>query len=172
MVSRNPPPPPVPLPGPSDGRQKFFEQLRKGLIGLGALIFLGFLFYFGNWFFEYQMGEAEWKAFSKANFFLVFGLPLAMAATFGLLVFFDVTTPGPLEVKIWALDLKGPAGPIILWVIVSLSVVLAIATLRSKEPEGVQKQSAQPHHSALTLQLHAQPGVAWPIQVSFHQATY
>jgi hypothetical protein len=105
------------------------EQIWNIAIGVGAVIFVLILGYFVTLFLQTQMG-ADWKPFVKANFSLIFGVPLASVAAFGLVVFFHVITPGPIEMKALGFELKGPAGQLLMWVVVFLSFILAIKLLR------------------------------------------
>src|SRR5713101_1406673 len=103
--------------------QTLLERLQNGSIGVGAVIFVLILSYIATLFLKEQMG-GEWKEFLKANYVFMFGIPFAATAAFGLVVFFGVTSPDPIELNIWGLVLKGPAGPLLMWVVVFLSLVL------------------------------------------------
>jgi hypothetical protein len=106
------------------------QQIWNIAIGVGAVIFVLILGYFVTSFLQTQMG-ADWTPFVKANFSLIFGVPLASVAAFGLVVFFHEITPGPVEMKALGFELKGPAGQLLMWVVVFLSLVLAIKLLRA-----------------------------------------
>src|SRR5210317_186871 len=42
------------------------------------------------------------------------------------------TSQGPIEISLWGLVLKGPAGPLMMWVVVFLAIVLGIKALWNK----------------------------------------
>lgn len=107
------------------------EQLWKIEVGIGAVLFTLVLVSIGTYFFKQQVKE-DWKQFLLKNYALFFGAPMASVAAFGLVVFFGVTTAGPIEVNLWGLQLKGPAGPLLMWVITFLSFCLAIRMLKKE----------------------------------------
>ncbi len=72
-------------------------------------------------------GAEIWKAHVLKNFEMISGLPMAAALAFGIVVIFQNNTKGPVSVKVVGLELKGPAGPILLWAICFLVIVTGIA---------------------------------------------
>src|SRR5262249_55792658 len=62
------------------------------------------------------------------EFNVLIGVPASGTAAL-LLVIFLRTTDGPIEIELLGFKFKGASGPIILWVLVFLSIVLAIKTL-------------------------------------------
>jgi amino acid transporter len=111
--------------------QTLLAQLPNGSIAVGAVLFNFVFICIAIWFFRKQMGE-EWKQFLKDNYVIIFGIPFAATAAFGLVIFFGVTTPGPIDLDIWSLKLNGPAGPLTMWVVVFLSLVLGIWVIRPR----------------------------------------
>jgi hypothetical protein len=59
------------------------------------------------------------------HFATIVGVPLAALAAFGLVVTLDVVA-GHIEFKGLGFEFRGAAGPIIMWVICFLAIVLAI----------------------------------------------
>jgi hypothetical protein len=62
------------------------------------------------------------------QFNVLIGIPAGIAAAL-LLVIFLRTTDGPIEFEALGFKFKGASGPIVLWVLVFLSIVMAIKVL-------------------------------------------
>lgn len=74
---------------------------------------------------------ADLKAATETNQKLTIGLPLAAGCTFlivlGLLAAFPpAANPDALTLRIVGLEFTGPAGPIVLWILAFLAVILAM----------------------------------------------
>jgi hypothetical protein len=114
------------------GSGEILGQLWRIAIGVGSVIFVSALVHFGNKYAREQMGEERWKSFFTDRFSFVVGIPMSMVAAFGLVVYFEITSEGPIEISLWGLELKGPAGPLMMWVVVFLAIVLGIKVLGKK----------------------------------------
>lgn len=110
----------------------YTEDMWRIATGVGAVFFVLLLMYFGNNYAEKQMGAEKWKEYYLNNIMFVVGIPMSMVAAFGLVVYFEITSSGPIEVKIWEFELKGPAGPLMMWVVVFLAIVLGMKVLGKK----------------------------------------
>lgn len=110
----------------------YTENLWRIAIGVGAVFFVLLLMHFGNNYAKKQMGAEKWKEYYLNNIMFVVGIPMSMVAAFGLVVYFEITSSGPIEVKIWEFELTGPAGPLMMWVVVFLAIVLGMKVLGKK----------------------------------------
>jgi hypothetical protein len=108
------------------------EQIWNAIVGVGAAIFITFLGIILLRLVKKQFGEEEWKNFLKSNFAFLYGIPASATAAFGLVVFFGVTSPGQMELKVLSFEASGPAGPALMFVIVFLAFIIAIFALRPK----------------------------------------
>src|SRR4051794_24606008 len=95
-------------------------------IGVGAIIFTMAILNFVARYIKKHIGEDKYNDMVYGNFPFFGGLPSAMVAAFGLVVFFEATSSENIEISLWGLSLKGPAAPLTMWVIVFLSITLAI----------------------------------------------
>ena len=86
------------------------EQLWSGFVSALAVLFTATCLYLIARFLRAEMGRDEWKGFIKSYFVVIYGVPSAAMAAFCVVEFFGITTPGPLELSLWGLELKGPAG--------------------------------------------------------------
>ena len=111
---------------------EILKQVWKIAVPVGAVVFAFVMGIAGAAFTKKQMGNDEWKAYYRYNFPFIAGLPMAVVAAFGIAAYFDVVTDGPIEVSFWGIALKGPAGPVMLWVLVFISIVSAIKILARK----------------------------------------
>lgn len=109
--------------------EEVIKQIGKIGIAVGAIIFSYIVGVVGAAFAKKQMGNDEWKEYYKNNFPLLAALPMAVVAAFGIAVYFDVATSGPIEVSFWGLKFKGPAAPVVLWTLVFMAIVFAIRVL-------------------------------------------
>jgi hypothetical protein len=79
----------------------------------------------------YAASTGYWNEIVDRHFPVTVGLPCAaLAAMFIVLVL--KTVAGRIEVKIIGFEFKGAAGPIIMWILSFLAIVLAINTLWDK----------------------------------------
>jgi hypothetical protein len=95
-------------------------------------MFLALLGSIATWFLKRQIGHDKWAEFLQSYFAFIYGIPAASTAAFGIVVFFGITTPGTLELSVWGLQVKGPAGSSLMFVIVFLAFILAIKILRPR----------------------------------------
>ena len=98
-------------------------------MGVGALVLAALMSILFGWICDRTFGHETWTKFILENFGLVFGLPMAAALAFGIVVAFQQTADGPLSMRMGPLEFSGPAGPILLWVVCFLAAVFAIALL-------------------------------------------
>jgi hypothetical protein len=112
--------------------QTFLQQSWRALVGVGAVLFTLSLLYVGTKFAQRELGYDTWKSYFRDNHLWLFGVPAASVAAFGLVVFFEVTSDESIEMNIWGLELKGPAAPLTMWVVVFLALVLALKVLSKK----------------------------------------
>ncbi len=109
---------------------EIFGQLWRIATGIGAMLFVGLMMHFGNKYAQDQMGEEKWKNYFVDNFSFIVGLPMSTVGAFGLVVYFESTSTDPIKISLWGLELEGPAGPLMMWVVVFLAIVLGIRALR------------------------------------------
>lgn len=101
-------------------------------VAIGAIVLAGlFSLAFGFWAAE-NFGYEAWRAFALENFELVSGLPMAAALAFGVVIAFQETSKDALTFKLGPLEIAGPAGPILLWVVCFLAIVFAIVLLSDR----------------------------------------
>lgn len=112
--------------------EEILKQAVKIGVAIGAVIFGFIVGIVGAWFASKQMGDDEWKIYYKNNFPFVAALPMAVVAAFGITVYFDVATGGSIEGSFLGLEFKGPAGPLMLWILVFISIIFAIKILARK----------------------------------------
>ncbi|MEA3273990.1 MAG: hypothetical protein U9Q81_01540 [Pseudomonadota bacterium] len=84
------------------------------------LLYVGYLLHFGT-------TDTYWN-FVFEHYLVFFGLPYAAVLALYLVLVLE-STRGPIEFEGLTLKFKGAAGPIILWVIVFLSIVVSIKLL-------------------------------------------
>ena len=105
-------------------------RARLGL-AVGALALAGLFSFLFGWVCDASFGHETWTKFVLAHFGLVLGLPMAAALAFGIVVAFQHTSEGPLSMRFGPLEISGPAGPILLWVVCFLAAVFSIELLGS-----------------------------------------
>lgn len=105
------------------------SRKRLGL-AIGALLVAGLFSLLFGLLCDMVFGHETWTDFVLANFSLVLGLPMAAALAFGVVIAFQQTAQGPLSMRLGPLEISGPAGPILLWVVCYLASVFAIAFLK------------------------------------------
>lgn len=103
------------------------------LLAVAALLLAGLFSILFGWICDQVFGREVWTAFVLSRFGLVIGLPMAAALAFGIVMAFQETSDDPLSIKLGPLEIAGPAGPILLWVVCFLAVVAAIAILNGQE---------------------------------------
>jgi amino acid transporter len=108
------------------------EQIWNVMLSVGAFAFIILLLYIATTFLRNDL-ESDWKSFLIDKHPLIFGLPTAATTAFGLVAFFGVATPGPIDLNLWGLHFTGPAGPLVMWIITFLSLCLAILMLKGNE---------------------------------------
>lgn len=101
---------------------------RLGL-AVGALVFASVGSVLFGWLCDRMFGHDVWKQFVLDNFGLVVGLPMAAALAFGIVAAFQQTAEGPVAIRLGPLEISGPAGPILLWVMCFMAAVFAIELL-------------------------------------------
>jgi hypothetical protein len=109
-----------------------FRNLTSGsrlVLAVGALLTAGLFSIMFGYVCDRVFGREVWSAFVLDNFGLVLGLPMAAALAFGIVATFQHTSEGPLAMKLGPLEITGPAGPILLWVVCLLAIVLSIRML-------------------------------------------
>jgi hypothetical protein len=79
-----------------------------------------------GWIADLTFGRDVWQIFVLNNFELVIGTPMAAALAFCIVMIFYGSFEGPLKMKIGVLEIEGPAGPILLWVVCFVVVVWGI----------------------------------------------
>ena len=95
-------------------------------LAVGALLLAGLFSLLFGLLCDLVFGHEIWTAFVLDNFSLIVGLPMAAGLAFGVVIAFQQTTEGPLSMRFGPLELSGPTGPILLWVVCYLASVLAI----------------------------------------------
>lgn len=102
---------------------------RRLIVAVAALLLTGLFFVLYAWVSGETFGHDVWAAFVLEHYGLIVGLPMAAALSFGIVVAFQQTSDEPLSIKMGPLEITGPAGPILLWVVCLLALTLAIKTL-------------------------------------------
>jgi hypothetical protein len=99
-----------------------------GMLVIGGLSFLLILL----------MARAKLDFYARAvqHFPVVVGLPLAALASIFVVLLFRVVSGGKISVSVLGLKFEGAAGPVLMWVICFLSIVLAFNTLWDKKYAG------------------------------------
>lgn len=64
----------------------------------------------------------------KKNFIVIIGLPLAAIASLFIVVFLE-QSQGPIEFEGLGFKFKGASGPVILWILCYLAIVVSFKTL-------------------------------------------
>lgn len=77
----------------------------------------------------------------KRNFIVIVGLPLAACAALALVVFLE-QAQGPLEFSGLGFVFKGASGPVVLWVLCYLALVLSFKLLWVPEAPGAEPRTA------------------------------
>lgn len=108
--------------------QPIGSRARLGLAA-GALVLAGVFSLGFGWICDQVFGHETWTNFVLENFSLVIGLPMAAALSFGIVMAFQQTADGPITMKFGPLEISGPAGPILLWVVCFMATVFAITLL-------------------------------------------
>ena len=100
------------------------EQLSKWT-SRGAVIFGASmaLFFVGACISRYF--KHAWGNMVAEHFPTIVGVPCAALAALCIVLTLDVVA-GPIEFKVWVFEFRGAAGPVIMWVICFLTIVLAI----------------------------------------------
>jgi hypothetical protein len=114
------------------GSGEIYEKLWRIAIGVGSIIFVSAFVHLGAKYARKEMGAERWTNFFEDRFSFVVGIPMSAVTAFGLVVYFEITSQGPIEISLWGLVLKGPAGPLMMWVVVFLAIVLGINVLWKK----------------------------------------
>jgi len=108
---------------------RFIDTMKQGLVGmllLGVIVYACLLL-------VYALGVSsnvtDLMTASAPTF--VFGLPISAVAAFAVVCILEKTgeksgDPKPLEFKAFGLAFSGPAGPVTLWVVVYLTLVVSM----------------------------------------------
>jgi hypothetical protein len=86
--------------------------------------------------FQMAKERRDFYAISVQHFPVVIGLPLAALAAIFVVLVFKVVSGGKISVSMLGLKFEGAAGPVIMWVICFLAIVLAFNTLWDKAYNG------------------------------------
>lgn len=70
----------------------------------------------------YGARDQTWLPIAKYNFLATIGLALAAVFALMLVLVMEKTSPGEIDVKMPGFEFRGPAGPIIMWVICFLAI--------------------------------------------------
>jgi hypothetical protein len=109
----------------SDDDVTMMRQSAKWLAIAGA-VFLGFLYvYWLGWNLRYD--QAITQTFYE-HLRAVLGIPGSIITAFVLVSVLEQVS-GPIEIEVLAFKLNGAAGPVILWIVCFLSMVLGIKVL-------------------------------------------
>jgi hypothetical protein len=100
-------------------------------LAVSALLFAGVASILFGWICDAAFGHEIWTGFVLSHFGLVIGLPMAAALSFCVVAAFQQTTIGAVSMRLGPMEISGPAGPILLWVICFLATVFAIELLSS-----------------------------------------
>jgi hypothetical protein len=92
--------------------------------------------------------QADFYAISVRHFLVVVGLPLAALASIFVVLLFRVVAGGQISVSLLGLKFEGASGPVIMWVICFLAIVLAFYMLWDKTYTGPVGSTIYQLHSA------------------------
>lgn len=98
--------------------------------------------------------QLDFYAIAVQHFLVVVGLPLAAIASIFVILLFRVVAGGQISVSLLGLKFEGASGPVIMWAICFLAIVLAFYMLWDKTYTG-------PVSSTIFL-LHPAPHAAKP----------
>ena len=106
---------------------KIFTVVAVWLLMIGLLMYgILLLMHIFNQIFNQKWASSivgKWKDHS-------YELPMSGIAAFGIVSLLRSQVEGPLEFKAFSLEFTGPAGPVTLWVVVYLSIVLSLKILK------------------------------------------
>jgi hypothetical protein len=122
----------VDLQQPSPDNQPIQDGVasrRRILIAIFGIAFAAVGSVAFGWMADATFGHETWQAFVLAHFELVLGTPMAAALAFCIVMIFYGSFEGPLKMRIGILEIEGPAGPILLWVVCFAVVVWGIHML-------------------------------------------
>jgi hypothetical protein len=100
---------------------------------LGIFLVSGFSFFL---IISMARTRGDFYAISVQHFPVVVGLPLAAVASIFVVLLFRVVSGGTISVSLLGLKFEGAAGPVIMWVICFLSIVLSFNALWDKKYTG------------------------------------
>jgi hypothetical protein len=82
----------------------------------------------------------------------ILGVAIAAISAFSVVAVLDVMAHDPLEIKVLGVELKGAAGPVVLWVVCFLVIVLGSYVLWDKSglPERLHGSAPSPTASSTT----------------------
>ena len=126
-----------------ESRNKLPVKARLG-VAVGGVVLVGLFSLLFGYLCDQTFGHDVWTRFVLENFTLVLGLPMAAALAFGVVIAFQETTSGPLEVRLGPLEIKGPAGPILLWVVCLLAIVFSMEYLAAETSIALSPPPAPP----------------------------
>jgi ethanolamine transporter EutH len=110
-------------PGPA--WEAWLQTVSRWAVLLGGILYGTTFFAFSI----YGMIHEQWiEELAKEHFAAMIGLPCAALAALLLVTILEINT-GKIEFKVIALEFKGAAGPIILWVFCFLAITAAIKAL-------------------------------------------
>ena len=114
---------------PPQPSQDSIASKRRILIAIFGIAFAALGSMAFGWIADATFGSETWQAFVLANFELVLGAPMAAALAFCIVMIFYGSFEGSLKMRIGVLEIEGPAGPILLWVVCFIVVVWGIHIL-------------------------------------------
>ena len=107
-----------------EARRVAARLLVAGIFVLGTLAFVLIIYM--------ARKQPDFYAISVRHFLVVVGLPLAALASIFVVLLFRVVAGGQISVSLLGLKFEGASGPVIMWVICFLAIVLAFNTLWDK----------------------------------------
>ena len=108
------------------------EDFWKVSLGVGAVAFVIVLCIIASYFLHNALGDIEWRVFVATRFSIIYGIPAAAVAAFGIIVFFGITPTGDLRIKFPGFEVSGPAGSSLMYVVVFLAFIFALKLLQPK----------------------------------------
>ena len=150
-------------PTPAENRLRIVTSiLAIGLFGIWVLLYLYGLYAIGR--------NGVFAPILESHFKATVGLPLAALAAL-CLVFLLRATSGPIELEVLGFKFKGASGPLIMWVVVFLAIVLAIQTLW--KDKGEKDETPVVREKSVSTDTHRTRAILQtPLNLSVRQTPY
>lgn len=109
------------------------DTLLQKIIPWGVLILILLLIFIFFYFINEGFNDTYLELYKK-NFIVIIGLPLGVLLALFIVLFLE-QTQGPIEFKGLGFEFKGASGPVVLWVLCYLVIVISFKLLWTTEFE-------------------------------------